>query len=168
MEKILISACLVGHRVRYDGDANTLDDDLIESWRRQRRLVAVCPEVLGGLAVPRPAAEIRGGDGGAVVDGRARLFTEEGRDVTEAFLAGARRALEIAKSQGVCVAVLKSRSPSCGSSTIYDGSFTGTRISGAGVTAALLRRNDIPVFSEEQLGEAAEYLAALAFDRLYL
>ncbi len=150
-DKILVSACLVGHRVRYDAEASTPTGDRLQRWQKEGRLVVVCPEVAGGLSVPRPAAEICGGDGGDVLDGRARLQTQQGRDVTDAFVAGARHTLEVAQRHGVRFAVLKSKSPSCGSSTIYDGSFSGTRRDGMGVTAALLRRHDIEVFAEDEL-----------------
>lgn len=155
MEKILISACLVGRKVRYDAASSAVDDDHIERWRRQGRLVAVCPEVSGGLSVPRPPAEIRSGDGGDVLDGSASVVTDDGTDVTEAFVRGAQFALEVAKSSAARFAVLKSRSPSCGSAEIYDGSFSNTRIGGMGVTAALLRREGIEVFSERELDEVA-------------
>lgn len=161
MEKILVSACLVGRKVRYDGEASDAADDRLESWRREGRLVAVCPEIAGGLSVPRPPAEIRGGDGEDVLEGTARLITDGGEDVTELFVAGARHALEVARRYGLRVAILKSRSPSCGSTTIYDGSFSGTKIEGMGVTAALLRREGLEVFNEKQLDEAARALERL-------
>lgn len=161
MEKILISACLLGHKVRYDGRAKKSVQGRIDDWQSQGRLVPLCPEVAGGLAVPRPAAEIIGGDGSDVLDGGARLQTEEQADVTDAFVAGARHALDVALAHGVRLAILKARSPSCGSSTIYDGTFRGQKISGVGVTTALLRRHGIAVFNEEQLDEAATALRQL-------
>jgi uncharacterized protein YbbK (DUF523 family) len=112
----------------------------------------VCPEVDGGLGTPRPPAEILGGDGGDVLAGRARVITADGRDVTAAYLSGARRALETARRVGAERAILKSRSPSCGSDSIYDGSFAGRTRAGEGVTAALLRANGIQVSTEEELG----------------
>lgn len=111
----------------------------------------VCPEEDGGLATPRPAAEIRGGDGSDVLDGRARVVTEGGVDVTEAYLEGARIALERAREAGARTAILKSRSPSCGRGCIYDGSFSRTLKEGEGVTAALLEREGIQVLTEEEL-----------------
>lgn len=161
MEKIVVSACLVGRKVRYDGEASTADDGRIERWRRQGRLVAVCPEVAGGLPVPRPAAEVVGGDGEDVIAGDAHLQTEAGKDVTDAFVAGAEHALEVVRRHGIRVAVLKSKSPSCGVETIYDGSFSGTRRDGMGVTAALLRREGVSVFNEHQLDEAARLVEQL-------
>ena len=161
MEKILISACLVGQKVRYDGQASTSRGEVIDQWRRQGRLVAICPEVAGGLPVPRPAAEIVGGDGESVLDEAARLVTTEGKDVTDNFVAGAWHALQLARQEKIRLAILKARSPSCGSSTIYDGTFSGRKIDGLGVTAALLRRHGIAVFNEEQIEEAQILLAEL-------
>lgn len=98
MERILVSACLMGRKVRYDGAAKTSGDALLAAWWREGRLVPFCPEVEGGLPVPRPAAEIEGGAGGeAVLSGAARVLTAGGADVTEAFLAGARAALAAAR-----------------------------------------------------------------------
>lgn len=162
MERILVSACLLGRRVRYDGGAKTSADERLAEWRREGRLVAFCPEVQGGLPVPRPAAEIEGGAGGeAVLDGRARVLATDGSDVTAEFLAGARAALEAARKAGARLAVLKEGSPSCGVLTVYDGSFTGRRVAGRGVTTALLERHGIRVFDENHLDEAAACLAAL-------
>lgn len=111
----------------------------------------VCPEEEGGLATPRPAAEIRGGDGSDVLDGRARVVTSAGVDVTEAYLQGARIALERAREAGADTAILKARSPSCGRGCVYDGTFSRTPTQGDGVTAALLQREGIKVVTEEEL-----------------
>jgi uncharacterized protein YbbK (DUF523 family) len=159
MKKILISACLLGQPVRYDGRASSTDRaDLLRSWQNEGRLVPICPEVAGGLGVPRPPAELVGGTGDAVLDGEARLLTAEGADVTDAYLAGARLALAAAQTHQVACAILKARSPSCGTSRVYDGSFSRTLIDGQGVTAALLIRHEIPVFSEDELEAARAYL----------
>ena len=155
MIKILISACLLGERVRYHGGDAALSDTILDRWRREGRLVPFCPEVAGGLSVPRPPAEIRGAGGPAVLDGTARVVTSGGADVTEAFRAGARAALEAAVREGARIAVLKDASPSCGSRTIYDGTFAGRRRPGAGVTAALLAERQVRVFNEDEL-EAAQ------------
>ena len=157
-----MSACLLGEPVRYDGTDNRVPSTLLDRLRDQGRVVAFCPEVAGGLGTPRPPAEIVGGDGEAVLDGEARVETDEGRDVTDAFLAGARGALEAAKRAGARVAILKDGSPSCGSSYTYDGTFSGTRREGAhGVTVALLERHGIRVFGEKDLEEAETYLGQL-------
>ncbi|MEU3017033.1 MULTISPECIES: DUF523 domain-containing protein [unclassified Nocardiopsis] len=162
MRKVLVSACLMGRRVRFDGRAKPVDDATIERWRAEGRLVVHCPEVAGGLPVPRPPAEIEpGADAAAVLAGRATIRTPEGTDVTEHFVSGARAALATARAQGVAVALLKESSPSCGLREVYDGTFTGRRVPGGGVTAHLLRENGIAVFNEHEVAEAAEALRAL-------
>ncbi|MGW0447019.1 DUF523 domain-containing protein, partial [Streptosporangium sandarakinum] len=162
MERILVSACLMGRRVRYDGAAKTSDDALLAAWRKEGRLIPFCPEVSGGLPVPRPAAEIEGGAGGAaVLDGAARVLTAAGADVTGAFLAGAHAALEAARASGVRLAILKEASPSCGSLVVHDGAFGGGRVPGDGVTTALLLRHGIAVFGEDRIAEAGLRLREL-------
>ncbi|PXX74707.1 Uncharacterized conserved protein YbbK, DUF523 family [Pseudomonas sp. LAMO17WK12:I10] len=160
MHKILVSRCLLGHRVRYDGAASGPFDQLVR-WQAEGRVVALCPEVAGGLPTPRAAAEIPGGQGGEVLDGLARVITSEGEDVSAEFLSGARQALELVREHGIRIAVLKANSPSCGNLLTYDGSFSGVKVSGEGVTAALLKRAGVQVFSELELAEAAAALAAL-------
>jgi uncharacterized protein YbbK (DUF523 family) len=160
MEKVLVSRCLLGHRVRYDGGAHGPFDRLAQ-WRDEGRVVPLCPEVAGGLPTPRPPAEIPGGQGAAVLDGQLPVRTDTGADVTAAFVAGAEAALRLVREHGIRLAVLKARSPSCGNLENYDGSFSGTRVPGEGVTAAALRRAGVRVFSEEQLDAAARALAEL-------
>lgn len=160
MEKILVSRCLLGHRVRYDGGASG-PFDLLEQWIEEGRVVPLCPEVAGGLPTPRAAAEIPGGQGGEVLDGIAAVITTDGEDVSAQFLEGARQALKLVQKHGIRVAVLKANSPSCGNLLTYDGTFSGVRVSGEGVTAALLKRHGVRVFSELELAEAAVTLAAL-------
>ena len=160
MVRVLVSACLLGERVRYDGADARSGSAILGTWLAEGRLVPFCPEVAGGLGVPRPPAEIQG-DGGAVLDGSARITTRDGADMTDAFLRGARRALEAATAAGARVAVLKEGSPSCGSGAIHDGTFSGRRRPGQGVTAALLARHGIRVFSDLQIADAAAYLATL-------
>lgn len=157
MDKILVSRCLLGHAVRYDGGAHG-PIALLLQWQAEGRVVALCPELAGGLATPRPPAEIPGGQGAAVLDGRLAVRTVAGEDVGAAFLAGAQAALALVRQHGIRVAVLKARSPSCGNLENYDGSFSGRRVPGEGVTAALLRRAGVRVFNEEQLEEAARAL----------
>jgi uncharacterized protein YbbK (DUF523 family) len=172
MERILVSACLLGHAVRYDGRAKRIDHELLARWRQQGRLVAFCPEISGGLPVPRPAAEIVPEplavgspdgpfDGAGVLAGTARVLTAAGADVTDFFVRGATLALEAARRHEVRMAILKEGSPSCGGDRILDGTFTGLSVPGAGVTTALLTRHGIRVFSEDQVPEAAEYLRSL-------
>ncbi len=149
MKKIIISACLIGEKCRYNG-LGSKSEAVTDRFEADSR-IQICPEQLGGLPTPRPAAEIVGGDGEAVLNGRARVVTANGEDKTEAFLAGAYRALEIAQAHRATHALLKSKSPSCGCGKIYDGSFTGNLINGDGVTAALFRRHGIEIMTEEDL-----------------
>ena len=157
LSKVLVSACLLGQPVRYDGRSSG-HPDLLQTWQREGRVVPLCPEVAGGLPTPRPPAEIPGGQGGAVLDGETQVVTVGGEDVSAQFLAGARLALELVRRHGIRVAVLKSGSPSCGNRLVYDGTFSGTKVSGEGVTSALLRREGVQVFSELELEGAARAL----------
>jgi uncharacterized protein YbbK (DUF523 family) len=142
--RVLVSACLLGAEVRHHGGAATVEHPILRRWREEGRIVGVCPELAGGLPSPRPAAEII----------RGRVISKEGRDVTRAFDAGAATAVATARELGIRVAVLKSRSPSCGIGQIYDGTFSGRLVDGDGVTAAALRRAGVEVFDETQLEEA--------------
>ena len=160
MQKILVSRCLLGHRVRYDGGASGPFDQL-QQWIAEGRVVPLCPEVAGGLPTPRAAAEIPGGQGVEVLDGSARVITTEGEDVSAEFLSGAWQALALVQQHGIRIAVLKANSPSCGNLLTYDGTFSGVKVSGEGVTAASLSRRGVLVFNESQLAEAASALAAL-------
>jgi uncharacterized protein YbbK (DUF523 family) len=147
--RVLVSACLLGEKVRYNGAAASSSNAQLARWAAEGRVVPFCPEVAGGFGVPRPAAEI---------DGRGRVMTQAGADVTDGFLRGAQLALDAARAQNVRLAVLKDGSPSCASDVIYDGSFSGRTRSGRGVTTALLERHGIRVFSEVRVDEAAAYL----------
>jgi uncharacterized protein YbbK (DUF523 family) len=151
MRKILVSSCLLGEYVRYNGLPIPYTSTVLEKWRQEGRLISFCAEVAAGLPVPRPAAEILGGDGVAVIDGNAKVINIKEKDVTKYFIDGAHKALETARMHGITIAVLKENSPSCGSSYIYDGNFSGRRKRGQGVTTALLKRNGIRVFSEEEI-----------------
>lgn len=158
---MLVSACLLGEKVRYNGADAASGSRILQDWLAEGRIVPFCPEVAGGLGVPRPAAEIQGNGGPSVLDGTGRVLTRLGDDVTGAFLRGAEMALQAARSQGVRVAILKDGSPSCGTGFIHDGSFTGQRKVAHGVTSALLERHGIQVFSEARLEQAADYLRTL-------
>lgn len=139
--KILVSACLLGCPCRYDGQSKKHPE--VEALReRGHELIAVCPEVQGGLTTPRPPAE-RQKDG--------RVVNREGTDVTVQYRRGAEIALQTAREQGCALAVLKERSPSCGSGEIYDGTFSGTLVPGDGVAAQRLRQAGIPVLGESQV-----------------
>ena len=158
--KVLVSRCLLGHRVRYDGGASGPYAQLAQ-WQAEGRVIALCPEVAGGLPTPRAAAEIPGGQGVEVLAGKAAVITSEGEDVTEAFVSGARQALALVERHGIRLAILKANSPSCGNRLTYDGSFSGVKVEGQGVTAALLTRAGVQVFSELELEEAAKALGIL-------
>ncbi|GGL98272.1 DUF523 domain-containing protein [Pseudomonas asuensis] len=160
MEKILVSRCLLGHRVRYDGGAHGPFDQL-GAWLAEGRVVALCPEVAGGLPTPRPPAEIPGGQGAAVLEGKKSVITDTGEDVSAEFLAGAGQAIALVEQHHIRMAVLKARSPSCGNHENYDGTFSGRRVPGEGVTAAALRRAGIKVFNEGELDKASAYLQSL-------
>jgi len=148
--RIVVSACLAGVACTHEAEAKTRD--WAEQLVAEGRAVLVCPEVAGGLPIPRPAAEIQGGDGADVIGGRARVLSEEGADVTENYLAGARKATEAAREAGAGLAILKARSPSCGCGAIYDGSFRGELRRGDGVTAAMLKEEGIEVVSDQEIG----------------
>ena len=150
--KILISACLLGQRVRYDAKQQKLQDPLIEYWLESGLLLPACPEVLGGLPTPRPAAEIQ-------IDGKIK--TGEGQDVTEAFKDGAEKTLALALKHQIKIVILTEKSPSCGSKNIYDGNFSRTIINGQGMTTKLLRENGILVFNQFQLEEVQVQLSLL-------
>ena len=143
MEPVLVSACLRGVPCRFDGRGRA--SDAVTGAIGDRRPVAFCPEVSAGLPTPRRPAEIVGGDGHDVLDGRARVVDDTGRDVTREFVDGAHRALDVARAAGCTEALLMDRSPSCGRGTVYDGTFTGVLRAGDGVTAALLERHGITV-----------------------
>ena len=136
---ILVSKCLAGEPCRYDGGDNLAPE--IRALVEGGEAIAVCPEVLGGLPTPRTPSEIQS-------DGR--VCSKQGEDVTEAFLRGAECAMEICRENDCTAAILKARSPSCGKSVIYDGSFTGTRVAGNGVFAQMLLDAGIPVVTEEE------------------
>ena len=159
MESILVSACLLGEPVRYNSGHKRCDHPLLLRWLREGRVVAVCPEVAGGLPVPRPPAEIAGGAGGSeVLRGAAMVMDATGRDVSAPFREGAEQALQQARSRRIRIAILKEGSPSCGTGYTYDGSFTGTRVSQPGVCAARLKKAGFRVFNENQLEEVDELL----------
>ncbi|WP_426212177.1 DUF523 domain-containing protein [Pseudomonas sp. TWR2-1-1] len=159
-QKVLVSRCLLGHRVRYDGGASGPYGQLAR-WQDEGRIIALCPEVAGGLPTPRAPAEIPGGQGLDVLNGKAPVMTSEGEDVTAAFMDGAQQALALVNRHGIRIAILKANSPSCGNVQTYDGSFSGVKVEGQGVTAALLAGAGVQVFSELQLDDAARALARL-------
>ncbi|XQW85042.1 DUF523 domain-containing protein [Thalassotalea piscium] len=150
MKKLLVSACLLGEKVRYDGNCQRQQDARLSAWCVQGLVLSMCPEVAGGLPVPRAPAEIQSDE---------RIITKQGLDVTGEFLQGAEKALFLCKKYKIKYALLKESSPSCGSHTIYDGSFSNTKKRGMGLTAKLLTVNNIQVFSENQLDELSLLLS---------
>ncbi len=152
MIRILVSACLLGEPVRFDGRDKRQVDPRWERWQAEGRLVPFCPEVAGGLPVPRPPAEIQ-------TDGRVR--DDQGVDRTEAFERGSEAALATFRERGCALAILKEGSPSCGVHRIYDGAFSKTAIPGSGMTTTLLKQHGLAVFSEAELEEVARLLVEL-------
>ncbi|RJF58547.1 DUF523 domain-containing protein [Serratia inhibens] len=151
-QKILFSACLAGFKVRYNGSDKPLVNATLQRWQREGRLVVCCPELAAGFSTPRPSAEITpAANGASVLAQQARVMEAGGGDVTDSYLLGAHLALETARRHGCRFALLTDGSPSCGSQFIYDGSFSGQTKPGSGVTAELLRRHGIEVFSDRQL-----------------
>ena len=141
MVKILISACLLGVRCRYDGQSKAYPG--IEELGKKHILIPVCPEQLGGLSTPRPPAERQG----------EHVMTASGTDVTFQYQRGAEEVLRLCRLLGCEAAVLKERSPSCGRGRIYDGTHSGTLVTGDGVTAELLTAQGIAVYGESQVDE---------------
>jgi len=165
VEKILVSACLLGRPVRYDGrhlavKASLLNQTLTQ-WQKEGRVISVCPEVDAGMSIPRAPAEIFGGNGLGVIAGSAKVVSDEGEDLSACFVEGASIALALCQKHSVKVAMLTEFSPSCGSSSIYNGQFAGQKIPGAGVTATLLQQHGIKVFSQYELVEASKALQCL-------
>lgn len=146
MAKILVSACLLGCDCTYRGDSNR--NAAVLSLCEEHDVIPVCPEQLGGLATPRRPAEIQCGS----------VINDEGRDVTAAFRKGAEITLKIAELTGAKVALMKANSPSCGSGTVYDGSFSHIKVSGDGIAAGLLKQHEISIFNEEEIPELKKYL----------
>ena len=141
MEKILISACLVGDNCKYNG-GNNLNPQL-EALLEKYELIPFCPEVEGGLSIPRNPSEIKGD----------RVVMDNNKDVTREFEFGARKALMLCLYLKIKIAVLKERSPSCGTHQIHDGSFSNKLIEGMGITAKLLKENGIKVYSEDEINQ---------------
>lgn len=139
MEKVLVSACLLGTPCRYDGASKPHEG--VISLQSRYFLVPVCPECQGGLKTPRIPSEIQNG----------RVIRKDGVDVTDAYNKGAQAVLQLAKQEGIKIAVLKAKSPACGKGKVYDGTFTRTLTKGNGILAELLIKNNIEVFDESEL-----------------
>lgn len=156
--KVGISGCLNVWNCRYDGKGfNDFDikqaKKFLENELHTKKIefLPVCPEQLGGLSTPRVPSEIVGGTGADVIDGKAKVLSKEGKDVTQNFIRGAQEVLDYCKKAGIKAFLLKEKSPSCGVETIYTGEFNGNKKSGMGVTAALLVKNGIKVFSDSMI-----------------
>ena len=145
---ILVSGCLSGNNRFYNGDSKICEP--LQKLVKENKAIPACPELLGGLGIPRERSEIRGGAGIDVLKGRCKVITERGRDVTNSFIAGAEAVLSLARKHNIKKAVLKSRSPACGCGEIHDGFLKGCLIKGDGVTCALLKINGIEVITEEE------------------
>ena len=151
MRKILVSGCLYGDHVRYDdGDVPCLDERFL-AWKKEGRLVPICPEVFGGLTIPRPDSQ-RIGD---------KVIACTGPDVTKEYTIGAEETLRLAKEHNVAFAIMKEDSPSCGSKFIYDGTFTDTKKEGVGLAVEYLKRAGFIVFDEDELDQAEKLLTQL-------
>lgn len=153
MKKILVSKCLYGDEiVRYDaGDVSEKDSRFLK-WKEEGRLIPVCPEVFGGLPIPRPDSQRIG---------ETKVMSQDGKDVTKEYTKGAEEALRIAEENDVAFCIMKQDSPSCGSKFIYDGTFTDTKVLGQGLAVEYLRNSGFKVFSEDDLDKAEEYLKSI-------
>ena len=141
MEKILISACLVGDKTKYDGTSNKDKNPFLEQLLEKYELVPFCPEVVGGLSIPRTPSERK----------KDQVYNKKGENVTKYFLEGAEKALDVCLYLGIRVAILKEASPSCGVHEIYNGRFNNVKMPGVGVTTELLKRKGIRVISENEI-----------------
>lgn len=158
--KILVSACLMGFKVRYNGSEKQTIEETLARWQQEGRLVIHCPELAAGLPVPRLPAEISCGNGMDVMQGAARIWESDGTDVTKHYQLAAWLALRAAQDANCRAALLTDGSPTCGSRTIYDGSFRGQRQPGMGVAAALLAEHGIKIFSEQELPALVDWINA--------
>ncbi|MBV6656601.1 MAG: DUF523 domain-containing protein [Devosiaceae bacterium] len=150
--KILVSACLLGQPVRYNGKGLPIESAILRRWIAEGRVVALCPEVSAGFPTPRPPAEISPGAGGReVLEGQARIYEDIGTDVTDGFVRGANNAVRVAQEKGCTYALLTDGSPSCGSTFIYSGQFDGTKTKDIGVVTAALQTAGITVFAQHQI-----------------
>ncbi|NFI96000.1 DUF523 domain-containing protein [Clostridium botulinum] len=154
----IISACLCGVNCKYSGE-NNLNEKCAELFRKGKAIL-VCPEQLGGLSTPRTPVELKN-SAQDILEGNGIAITKDGLDVTNQFIKGAYETLKIAKEVNVTKAILKEKSPSCGVNKVYDGSFQGNKIDGMGLTAYLLQKEGIEVFSEEDIEPNNEKLIYL-------
>ena len=144
--KILVSACLLGENCKYNGGNNK--NEKVLALAKEHTLIPVCPECFAGLTIPRVPSEIKDG----------KVFSKDGKDLTEEFNDGAEKALYVAEESGCQIAILKERSPSCGFGIIYDGSFTGKTVAGNGIAAQLLYGNGITILGESKADKIGDYI----------
>lgn len=142
---ILVSACLVGIKCRYDETGCLVEE--LRDLMLQGQAIVVCPEVLAGLPTPRNPSEI------VVVNDERKVYNDDKSEVTDSFVLGAEITLGVARKSGAKIAILKSKSPSCGCGKVYDGSFTGKLVDGDGFTTAVLKENGLRVITEEDFRE---------------
>ncbi len=143
MSRYIVSKCLLGYNCKYNGGNNK--NEKVKSFCEGNEITLICPECFGGLPIPREPSEIR------MMDGEKKVFSSSGKDVTEAFIAGARESLNIAREFNAELCILKESSPSCGANKIYDGTFSGNKIPGMGIAAELLAESGFKVISEEEI-----------------
>ena len=141
MQNVLISACLLGVDCKYNGSNNKLDDEIIHSLKEKYNLIPVCPEIMGGMPTPRNPVEITDG----------KVFDNDGVEFTKEFEKGSEEVVKLAKLYDATIAILKENSPSCGSNYIYDGTFNHQKIKGMGIAAHKLSKENIKLFSEENV-----------------
>ena len=155
-KKILISACLLGKNCRYNGGHSQLTEleEIDVEW------IPVCPEESGGLGTPRPSAEMQE-NAETILNGKGKIITNKGKNVTSEFIQGAEKSLQLGLGAEVKIAVLKSKSPSCGIGKIYDGSFTKSLKIGNGIFAHLCHENDIACISSDNINQIKKTLAKL-------
>lgn len=143
MSRYVVSKCLFGYNCKYNGGNN--NNEKVKEFCEGNEVVLICPECFGGLPIPREPSEIR------MRDGEKRVFSLSGKDVTEEFRKGAEKSLDIAREFNADLCILKESSPSCGANKVHDGTFSGVKISGEGIAAALLRANGFKVISEDDI-----------------
>ena len=143
-EKVLISACLLGENVKYNGKNNQIELSILNKLKEKYELIPFCPEVEGGLPTPRPPSEI-------VSQNPLKIINNQSKDVTSNFMKGAKKTLDLVKKYGIKKAIMKANSPSCSNDKIYDGTFSNTLIKGDGVTVKYLKREGVEVFNEDDV-----------------
>ncbi|MCP3937360.1 MAG: DUF523 domain-containing protein [Actinomycetia bacterium] len=162
MRKILVSGCLNGRPIRFNSTNVSVESEIWDRWESEGRLVSFCPELAAGFAVPRAPAEIVGSTASVVLQDQGRVEEDNGTDVTDMFVDGAKLAAQQAMAEGCVIAVLTDGSPSCGTTYTYDETFTGGTVAGMGVMAQLLSDQGLRVFPEDQIDQADRYLSSLS------